>query len=68
MSKDLKSGDKIIWSSHGGEAHGHVVKKVTSETCIKSHRVAAATDDPQFIGETVEGKLAAHKPEAFKKG
>ena len=65
MAKDLKRGDKVKWSSHGGEAHGKVVKKQTSETHIKGHKVAASTDNPQFIVETKEGKRAAHRAEAL---
>lgn len=67
MADDLKAGDKVKWKSHGGEAHGKVVKKQTSETKIKSHVVKASKDDPQFIVETAEGKRAAHKPEALTK-
>ena len=67
MADDLKAGDKVKWSSHGGEAHGKVVKKQTSETKIKSHVVKASKDDPQFIVETGEGKRAAHKPGALMK-
>jgi uncharacterized protein YijF (DUF1287 family) len=68
MAQDLKAGDKVSWKSHGGEAHGKVVKKQTSPTQIKSHKVAASKDNPQFIVETDEGKRAAHKPGALKKG
>jgi plastocyanin len=67
MADDLKAGDKVKWKSHGGEAHGKVVKKQTSETRIKSHVVKASKDNPQFIVETEEGKRAAHKPEALTK-
>jgi hypothetical protein len=67
MAEDLKSGDRVTWKSHGGEAHGKVVKKQTSPTQIKGHKVAATKDDPQFIVETDEGKRAAHKPTALKK-
>jgi Hypervirulence associated proteins TUDOR domain len=67
MAEDLKQGDKVKWSSHGGEAHGKVVKRVTSPTTIKSHKVAASKDNPQFIVETDEGKQAAHKAGALKK-
>lgn len=67
MADDLKAGDKVGWKSHGGEAHGHVVRKQTSETQIKGHKVAASKDNPQHIVETDEGKRAAHKPEALKK-
>jgi hypothetical protein len=68
MTKTLKAGDKVHWSSHGGEAEGKVVKKLTSPTRIKSHKVAASKDEPQYLVETDEGKRAAHKPDALKKG
>ena len=67
MSDDLKAGDKVSWNSHGGEAHGKVVRKQTSETQIKGHKVAASKENPQFIVETDEGKRAAHKAEALTK-
>lgn len=68
MAENLKSGDKVTWKSHGGEAHGKVVKKQTSPTQIKGHKVAASRDAPQYIVETDEGKRAAHKAEALTKG
>jgi N-methylhydantoinase B/oxoprolinase/acetone carboxylase alpha subunit len=68
MASELKSGDKVSWKSHGGTAHGKVVKKQTSATEIKGHHVAATKDDPQYIVETDEGKRAAHKPGALRKG
>lgn len=67
MADNLKAGDKVSWKSHGGEAHGKVVKKVTGEMHIKGHKVAASKDDPQFLVETDEGKQAAHKPGALKR-
>lgn len=67
MAKALKKGDAVSWKSHGGEAHGKVVKKITSPTTIKGHKVAASADNPEFIVETAEGKRAAHKPGALKK-
>jgi hypothetical protein len=67
MTKSLKTGDPVSWQSHGGTAHGKVVKKQTSATSIKGHKVAATKDDPQFIVETDEGKRAAHKPDALTK-
>lgn len=67
MTKSLKKGDAVHWSSHGGTAEGKVVKKVTSPTSIKGHKVKASKDEPQFIVETDEGKRAAHKAEALKK-
>lgn len=67
MAKDLKTGDKVSWKSHSGEAHGKVVKKQTSPTKIKGHKVAASKDNPQFIVETKEGKRAAHKEGALSR-
>lgn len=67
MTKEPKSGDAVSWKSHGGEAHGKVVKKVTEPTQIKGHKVAASKDNPEFIVETNEGKRAAHKAGALSK-
>ena len=68
MNKEPKPGDTVRWNSHGGTAHGKVVKKVTAPTTIKGHKVAASKDNPEFIVETDTGKRAAHKLEALKKG
>jgi hypothetical protein len=62
-----KAGDRVSWKSHGGEAHGTVVRKQTSPTRIKGQKVAASAEEPQFIVETDEGKQAAHKAEALKR-
>lgn len=67
MTKDLKAGDKVSWNSHGGKAHGKVVKKQTSPTDIKGHHVAASKDNPEYIVETDKGSRAAHKPDALHK-
>lgn len=67
MGKALKKGDAVSWKSHGGEAHGKVVRKITTPTRIKTHKVAASKDNPEFIVETDDGKRAAHKAEALKR-
>ena len=67
MRKSFKIHDRVSWNSHGGKAHGKVVKKVTSETSIKGHKVAASKDNPEYLVETDEGKQAAHKAEALTK-
>jgi hypothetical protein len=67
MTANFSKGDKVRWNSHGGEAHGKVVRKQTEPTRIKGHKVAAGPDEPQFIVETEEGKRAAHRPEALSK-
>jgi len=68
MTKTLKKGDHVEWKSHGGTAEGKVVKKLTEATKIKGHKVDASRDDPQYLVETDDGKRAAHKPDALKKG
>ena len=65
MSDTLSKGDRVRWKSHGGQAHGKVVKKQTTATRIKGHKVAATRDNPQLIVETDGGKRAAHKPAAL---
>ena len=65
MGKQLKAGDKVSWKSHGGKAEGKVVRKLTSPTQIKGHKVAASEDNPEYLVETDEGKRAAHKAEAL---
>ena len=65
MPESFAKGDRVEWKSHGGEAHGKVVRKQTSPTEIKGHKVTASRDEPQFIVETDEGKRAAHKAEAL---
>ena len=67
MIKAPKTGDAVSWKSHGGEAHGKVVQKITEPTQIKSHKVAASKDNPEFIVETESGKRAANKAEALSK-
>lgn len=63
MAKRLKKGDKVAWDTSQGETRGEVVKKQTSETHIKSHKVAASKENPQYIVESEQsGKKAAHKP------
>lgn len=67
MTKTLKKGDKVRWSSHGGTAHGTVEKKQTSATTIKGHKVDASAENPQYIVKTDSGAKAAHKPGALTK-
>ena len=66
--EDLKPGDEVEWDTSQGKTHGRVVKKQTTETHIKGHKVAATKDDPQFIVKSDKsGKEAAHKPEELRK-
>lgn len=64
----VKAGDKVKWDTSGGETHGTVEKKVTSDTKIKSHVAKATKDEPQFVVKSDKsGKEAVHKPEELKK-
>jgi hypothetical protein len=65
MADTPQPGDKVAWNSHGGQAHGKVVRKLTSPTRIKGHKVAASPDNPELLVETTEGRRAAHKPAAL---
>jgi hypothetical protein len=67
MTENLKKGDEVTWSSHGGTAHGEVEKKITSTTHIKGHVAKATKDEPQYIVESDNGGKAAHKADALKK-
>lgn len=67
MTKMLRKGAAVSWKSHGGEAHGKVVKTLTAPTYIKGHKVAASKDNPAILVETDAGKRAAHKPAALQK-
>jgi hypothetical protein len=68
MSKTLKPGDQVEWESSGGHSVGKVVRKQTSPTKIKGHKVAASQDNPEYIVRSDKsGAIAAHKPDALKK-
>lgn len=65
--KKLKAGDKVEWDSSGGHSVGKVVKKLTSPTQIKGHKVAASKDNPEYLVKSDKGGEAAHKPGSLKK-
>jgi hypothetical protein len=69
MAKTLKTGDRVAWDTGQGETQGKVVRKQTTETCIKGHKVAASKENPEYIVRSDKsGKTAAHKPDGLKKG
>ena len=68
MTKSLEKCDKVSWNSSQGRTHGTVVKKQTSETHIKGHKVSASADNPEFIVKSDKsGKKSAHKADALTK-
>ena len=67
MSKEFKKGDRVAWDTPQGETHGVVERKLTSETHIKEHKVAASPDNPEYLVKSEKsGKEAAHKPDALR--
>ena len=65
---DFKKGDRVKWSSHGGEAVGTVEKKITEETEAGGRKVKASKDEPQYLVKSEKsGGTAVHKPSALKK-
>lgn len=59
-------GDTVTWKSHGGEAHGTVEKKITTETDAGGRHVKASKEEPQFLVRSDKsGGEAVHKPDAL---
>ena len=66
--KTFKSGDAVKWDHSQGTTQGKVIKKVTSPTKIKGHKVAASKDSPEYIVQSDKtGAKAAHKPTELRK-
>lgn len=64
----FSKGDAVTWNSSQGEVKGKVVRKATSPTQIKGHKVAASPDNPEYIVESdATGARAAHKPKSLRK-
>ena len=67
-AKSLKPGEKVRWKASQGTITGTVVKKQTSKTKIKTHKVSASRASPEYIVRSDKtGAKAAHKPSALKK-
>ena len=68
MSDNLKKGDKVSWDSSQGTVKGKVVGKITKPTAIKTHKVAASKENPEYrVKSDKTGAEAAHKASALKK-
>ena len=66
--KTFKAGDTVRWDHSQGTTTGKVIRKVTSPTRIKTHKVAASPDNPEYIVESGKtGARAAHKPSELRK-
>ncbi|SHF74124.1 Protein of unknown function [Jatrophihabitans endophyticus] len=64
---DFHEGDRVTWASHGSEATGKVVRKITSETEAGGRTVKASKDEPQYLVKSDNGGEAVHKPDALQK-
>lgn len=64
----FRQGDKVAWSSHGGEATGEVIRKITSDTEAAGRTVRASPDEPQYLVRSDKsGGEAVHKPAALSR-
>jgi hypothetical protein len=67
--KSFKPGDKVKWDHSQGTTTGHVVRKQTTPTKIKGHKVAASKANPEYIVKSDKtGATAAHRPGELRKG
>ena len=56
----------MTWQSHGGEAVGVVVRKITADTEAAGRTVRASKDDPQYLVRSDKsGGEAVHKASAL---
>jgi hypothetical protein len=68
MSERFRKGDRVRWSSHGGEAVGTVERKIVEDTEAGGRTVRASKDDPQYLVRSEKsGGTAVHRPEALRK-
>ncbi len=68
MTTSFRKGDRVAWDSHGGEALGEVVRKITSDTEAGGRTVRASKDEPQYLVRSEKsGGEAVHKPEALRR-
>ena len=66
--KTFSAGDRVEWDQSQGTTTGKVVRKLTRPTTIKTHKVAASPDNPEYLVESGKtGARAAHKPSELRK-
>ena len=64
----FNADDKVEWDHSQGTTAGKVVRKLTTPTTIKTHKVAASPDNPEYLVESGKtGARAAHKPSELRK-
>jgi hypothetical protein len=66
MAENLKKGDHVTWTSHGGEAEGRVDRVITSDTEAAGRTVRASKENPQYeVTSEKSGGTAVHKAGAL---
>jgi hypothetical protein len=65
---EFRKGDRVRWSSHGSEAVGEVVRRITKDTEAAGRTVRASEDEPQYLVRSDKsGGEAVHKPSALRR-
>lgn len=65
---ELRKGEKVRWSSHGGTAEGEVVEKITEDTEAAGRQVRASKEEPQYrVRSDKSGAEAVHKRSALSR-
>lgn len=66
--KTFKAGDEVEWDNSQGTTTGRVICELTRATTIKSHKVAASSQNPEYMVESGKtGARAAHRPSELRK-
>ena len=66
--KTFKAGDPVKWDHSQGTTTGKVVRELTRPTEIRSHKVAASPENPEYLVKSDKtGAEAAHKPSELRK-
>ncbi|CAL1691002.1 hypothetical protein MMB232_01137 [Brevundimonas subvibrioides] len=66
--KTFKAGETVKWDHSQGTSKGKVIRKLTAPTKIKTHKVAASKDNPEYLVESTRtGARAAHRPSELRK-
>lgn len=66
--RTFEAGDSVAWDHSQGTSNGKVVRKLTSPAKIRTHKVAASKDNPEYLVESTRtGARAAHKPSELRK-
>lgn len=66
--KTFRAGEAVQWDHSQGPTTGKVVRKLTRQTTIKGHKVAASRANPEYLVESGNtGARAAHRRSELRK-